>query len=102
MTFADRVEVGIVAVNSAERTLSAELEMLNIEDPQGSMARDYADPPSEDPSRPPPASSDAAQVRPRRMSVLFGTAPRNKPPAKQPAPIRTEPTKVRVGRGGPS
>jgi regulation of enolase protein 1 (concanavalin A-like superfamily) len=126
-TFADRVEVGIVAVNSAERKLSAELEMLNIEDPQGSMARDYTDPPSEDPSRPPPASGegapvrprrvpegslaqdnadhdpgassrlppaprDAAQVRTRRMSVLFDTAPWNKLPAEQPAPIRTEPT----------
>jgi regulation of enolase protein 1 (concanavalin A-like superfamily) len=126
-TFADRVEAGIIAVNSAERTLSAELEMLNIEDPLGSMARDYADPPSEDPSRPPPASGEGAQVRPRRvpegslaqddadhdpgassrprpasgdaaqfrpwrMSVFFDTAPRNRPEAKQSAPIRTEPT----------
>jgi regulation of enolase protein 1 (concanavalin A-like superfamily) len=40
---AERVEVGVVAVNSSGRTLSAELEMLNVVDPQGSMARDYAD-----------------------------------------------------------
>ena len=65
-TFADRVEVGVVAVNSAEQTLSAELEMLNIEDPQGSKARDDADHDSEGPSRPPPASSGVLQVRPRR------------------------------------
>jgi regulation of enolase protein 1 (concanavalin A-like superfamily) len=126
-TFADRVEVGVVAVNSAEQTLSAELEMLNIEDPQGSKARDDAgyDPggPSRPPpassegpqfrprrvtqgsqtqdhgdphpggsSRPPPASSEDFQVRQRRMSVLFDTAPRKKPPARQPAPIGTEPT----------
>jgi regulation of enolase protein 1 (concanavalin A-like superfamily) len=126
-TFADRVEVGVVAVNSAEQTLSAELEMLNIEDPQGSKARDYADPdpggPSRPPpassegpqfrprrvaqgsqtqddadrhpggsSRPPPASSEDFQVRPKRMSVLFDAAPRKKPPARQTAPIRTEPT----------
>jgi regulation of enolase protein 1 (concanavalin A-like superfamily) len=67
-TFADRVEVGVDAVNSAERTLSAELEMLNIEDPQGSKARDYADHDPEGPSRPPPASSGVLQVRPRRVS----------------------------------
>ena len=40
-TFAERVEVGVVAVNSSKQTLSAELERLNVEDPQGSMARDY-------------------------------------------------------------
>jgi regulation of enolase protein 1 (concanavalin A-like superfamily) len=126
-TFADRVEVGVVAVNSAEQALSAELEMLNIEDPQGSKARHDADHDPEGLSRPPPASSgvlqvrprrvplgslaqddadhdpgrpsgpapassEGAQVRPRRMSVLFDTAPRKKPPARQPAPIRTVPT----------
>jgi regulation of enolase protein 1 (concanavalin A-like superfamily) len=42
-SFAERVEVGVVAVNSSKETLSAELEMLNVEDPQGSMARDYPD-----------------------------------------------------------
>jgi regulation of enolase protein 1 (concanavalin A-like superfamily) len=91
-TFADRIEVGVVAVNSAEQTLSAELEMLNIEDPQGSRARDNADHDSGEPSRPPPASSDGPQVRPKRMSVLFNTAPRKKPPTGQTAPTRTEPT----------
>jgi regulation of enolase protein 1 (concanavalin A-like superfamily) len=40
-TLNERVEVGVVAVNSAARTLSAELEQLNVNDPQGSMARDY-------------------------------------------------------------
>jgi regulation of enolase protein 1 (concanavalin A-like superfamily) len=39
--FAERVEVGVVAVNSSKQTLSAELEMLIVKDPQGSMARDY-------------------------------------------------------------
>jgi regulation of enolase protein 1 (concanavalin A-like superfamily) len=43
----ERVEVGVVAVNSSARTLSAELERLSIEDPQGSTARDYADDDSE-------------------------------------------------------
>ena len=62
-TFAERVEVGVVAVNSSKRTLSAELEGLSVEDPQGSMARDYADPDSEEPSLPPPASSEGPQVR---------------------------------------
>jgi regulation of enolase protein 1 (concanavalin A-like superfamily) len=42
-TFADRVDIGAVAINSSKEPLSAELEMLNIEDPQGSIARDYAD-----------------------------------------------------------
>jgi regulation of enolase protein 1 (concanavalin A-like superfamily) len=91
-SFADRVEVGVVAVNSAEQTLSAELEMLNIEDPQGLKARDDADHDPGGPSRRPPVSSVGAQVRPRRMSVLFDTAPWKEPPARQPAPIRTEST----------
>jgi regulation of enolase protein 1 (concanavalin A-like superfamily) len=91
-TFAERVEVGVVAVNSAEQPLSAELEMLNIEDPQGSEARDDADRDPGTPSQPPPASSEGPQVRPRRMSVLFDTTPRKKPPARQTAPIRIEST----------
>jgi hypothetical protein len=37
----ERVEVGVVAVNSSARRLSAELEQLSVNDPQGSMARDY-------------------------------------------------------------
>jgi regulation of enolase protein 1 (concanavalin A-like superfamily) len=40
-TLDERVEVGVVAVNSAARTLSAELERFSVNDPQGSMARDY-------------------------------------------------------------
>ena len=43
-SFAERVEVGVVAVNSSKRTLSAELEGLRVDDPQGSMARDYGEP----------------------------------------------------------
>jgi regulation of enolase protein 1 (concanavalin A-like superfamily) len=43
-TFTDRAEVGVVAVNSSEESLSAELEMLSIEDTLGSIARDYPDP----------------------------------------------------------
>jgi regulation of enolase protein 1 (concanavalin A-like superfamily) len=42
--FAERVEVGVIAVNSSKRTLAAELESLRIDDPQGSMARDYGEP----------------------------------------------------------
>jgi regulation of enolase protein 1 (concanavalin A-like superfamily) len=37
----ERVEVGVIAVNSSTRTLSAELERFSVNDPQGSMARDY-------------------------------------------------------------
>lgn len=37
----ERVEVGVVAVNSSARTLKADLEQLIINDPQGSKARDY-------------------------------------------------------------
>jgi regulation of enolase protein 1 (concanavalin A-like superfamily) len=39
--FDERVEVGVVAVNSSARTLSVELERFSVDDPQGSMARDY-------------------------------------------------------------
>jgi regulation of enolase protein 1 (concanavalin A-like superfamily) len=44
----ERIDVGVAAINSSVRALSAELEWLRVEDPQGSMARDYAD---EDPGR---------------------------------------------------
>jgi regulation of enolase protein 1 (concanavalin A-like superfamily) len=40
-SFAERVEVGVVAVNSSQRALSAEMEHLSVEDPLGSVARDY-------------------------------------------------------------
>jgi regulation of enolase protein 1 (concanavalin A-like superfamily) len=40
-TFNERVQVGVVAVNSSTRALSAELERLIVNDPQGSKARDY-------------------------------------------------------------
>jgi regulation of enolase protein 1 (concanavalin A-like superfamily) len=86
-TFAERVEVGVVAVNSSKQTLSAELERLNVEDPQGSMARDYADYDSEEPSRPPSASTESPQVPPRRISVLFDPGSGRKSPVRQPAPI---------------
>ena len=90
--FAERIEVGVVAVNSSKRTLSAELERLSINDPQGSMARDYADYNSEGPSRPPSASSDVPQVRPRRTSVLLQPSASRKSPARPPAPATTERT----------
>jgi hypothetical protein len=89
-TFPDRVEVGVVAVNSSGRALSAELEMLNVEDPQGSMARDDADRGPEGPSRPPPASTEVPQARPRRISVLFDPNPRPKSPVRHPAPAPIE------------
>ncbi len=62
-SFDERVEVGVVAVNSSQRTFSAELERLRIEDPHGSMARDFADDALEKPAPPPPASE------------IFGRAP---------------------------
>jgi hypothetical protein len=92
-TFADRVEVGVVAVNSSEETLSAELEMLKVEDPQGSMARDYPDRGRESPSRPPPASTEAPQARPRRTSMLFRPDAVRKSPVSHPAPMTTPPAK---------
>jgi regulation of enolase protein 1 (concanavalin A-like superfamily) len=51
-SLADRVEVGVVAVNSSERTLTAELEGLSVEDPWGSMARDDPDYDSERSAKP--------------------------------------------------
>jgi regulation of enolase protein 1 (concanavalin A-like superfamily) len=56
--FAERVEVGVMAVNSSRQTLSAELEGLRVDDPRGSMARDYGDPGSEEPARPAPPSGE--------------------------------------------
>jgi regulation of enolase protein 1 (concanavalin A-like superfamily) len=100
-TFADRVEVGVVAVNSAEQTLSAELEMLNIEDPQGSRARDVADHDPEGPSRPPPASSGVLQVRPRRVpqrSQAQDDADHDSGGSSQPLPASSEGAQVRPKR----
>jgi regulation of enolase protein 1 (concanavalin A-like superfamily) len=37
----ERVDVGVVAVNSSARTLPAELGRFSVDDAQGSMARDY-------------------------------------------------------------
>ena len=54
--FDERVEVGVIAVNSSGRVLSAELERLRIEDPQGSMARDFAGDDSGRLATPPPTS----------------------------------------------
>jgi regulation of enolase protein 1 (concanavalin A-like superfamily) len=64
-TLSERVEVGVVAVNSSARTLTAELERLSVNDPQGSMARDYenVDGP-EKPATPPPASSGGPPSKP--------------------------------------
>jgi regulation of enolase protein 1 (concanavalin A-like superfamily) len=91
-TFAERVEVGVVAVNSSQRTLSAELEGLSVEDPQGSMARDSADNDSEGPSHPPSESTEGPQARPRHISVLFDPTPRRKSLVRHPAPMATERT----------
>jgi regulation of enolase protein 1 (concanavalin A-like superfamily) len=55
--FSQRVEVGVVAVNSSTRTLSAQLEGLSVDDPQGSMARDFGDRATEGPPPTPPARS---------------------------------------------
>jgi hypothetical protein len=40
-TLDERLEVGVGAVNSSARPLSAELERLIVDDLQGSMARDW-------------------------------------------------------------
>jgi regulation of enolase protein 1 (concanavalin A-like superfamily) len=58
----ERIDVGVAAINSSGRALSAELEWLRIDDPRGSMARDYSD---EDSEGPPP----------RRASETIGPAP---------------------------
>jgi regulation of enolase protein 1 (concanavalin A-like superfamily) len=89
-TSTDRAEVGVVAVNSSEESLSAELEMLSIEDTRGSIARDYPDPGPEGPSRPPPASTESTRARPGRTSVLFEPGLRRKSPDKRPAPLTAE------------
>jgi regulation of enolase protein 1 (concanavalin A-like superfamily) len=89
-TFAQRVEVGVVAVNCSTEMLSAELEMLNVEDPQGSMARDYADRDTEGPPPSPPASREGPQVRPRRASVLFDSTSKRKSLVRDSAPTKTE------------
>jgi regulation of enolase protein 1 (concanavalin A-like superfamily) len=54
----ERVDVGVAAINSSGRALSAELEWLRVEDPQGSMARDYAEDDDLGRSSPPPPSSE--------------------------------------------
>jgi regulation of enolase protein 1 (concanavalin A-like superfamily) len=46
-TLDERVEVGVDAVSSSARRLSAELEKFTVEDPQGSSARDYGPAPPE-------------------------------------------------------
>jgi regulation of enolase protein 1 (concanavalin A-like superfamily) len=42
-SFIERIEVGVVAVNSARRALSAELQWLSFEDPRGAMVSDALD-----------------------------------------------------------
>jgi regulation of enolase protein 1 (concanavalin A-like superfamily) len=61
-TLDDRVEVGVVAVNSSARTMSVELERSRVEDPQGSTARDY---PDEDDLKTSPPPPPASKERPR-------------------------------------
>jgi regulation of enolase protein 1 (concanavalin A-like superfamily) len=70
----ERIDVGVAAINSSGRALSAELEWLRVEDSRGSMARDYADDDAGRPSPPPPASE------------AIGRAPRKSP--SSPGPIR--------------
>jgi regulation of enolase protein 1 (concanavalin A-like superfamily) len=54
-SFIERVEVGVIAVNSARRALTAELEWLSFESPQGSMIPDVVDPDHQKtPQLPPP------------------------------------------------
>jgi regulation of enolase protein 1 (concanavalin A-like superfamily) len=67
--FAERVDVGVVAVNASKQTLSAELEGLRVDDPQGSMARDYGEHDPEEPSPPPPASREGPEVLPNPTPI---------------------------------
>jgi regulation of enolase protein 1 (concanavalin A-like superfamily) len=86
-TFADRVEVGVVAINSSRQTLSAKLGSLNVDDPLGSIARDYGDHDPEAASPPSPALAESPQVRPRRISVLLHPASGPKSVVSGPAPL---------------
>jgi regulation of enolase protein 1 (concanavalin A-like superfamily) len=63
-TLGERVQVGVVAVNSSARTLAAELEGFSVKDPQGSMARDYGRDDSENTEPALPASKEGPPVRP--------------------------------------
>jgi regulation of enolase protein 1 (concanavalin A-like superfamily) len=72
----ERVEVGVIAVNSAARTLSAELERFSVTDAQGSMARDYADDDdSEKTGAPSVGIERSTPVRPRPPSRRMELGP---------------------------
>jgi regulation of enolase protein 1 (concanavalin A-like superfamily) len=70
----ERVDVGVAAINSSGRALSAELERFRVEDPQGSMARDYADSDSERPS--PPSGVGDIRSRADEIPVIPRADPR--------------------------
>jgi regulation of enolase protein 1 (concanavalin A-like superfamily) len=78
-TFAERVDVGVVAVNSSKQTLSAELEGLRVDDPQGSMARNYGDDDSARPLPPPPASREGPEVLPSPTLITTEPGPCESP-----------------------
>jgi regulation of enolase protein 1 (concanavalin A-like superfamily) len=78
-SFAERVDVGVVAVNSSKQTLSAELEGLRVDDPQGSMARDYGDDDSAKPLPPPPASREGPEVLPSPTPIPTEPGPCESP-----------------------
>jgi regulation of enolase protein 1 (concanavalin A-like superfamily) len=78
-TFAERVDVGVVAVNSSKQTLSAELEGLRVDDPQGSMALDYGDDDSAKPLPPPPASREDPEVLPSPTPIPTEPGPCESP-----------------------
>jgi regulation of enolase protein 1 (concanavalin A-like superfamily) len=67
-SFGEPVEVGVVAVNSSTKALSAELEALIINDPSGSNARDYGDPGSKELPRPAPPPAIEVPARPVQAS----------------------------------
>jgi hypothetical protein len=72
-SFGERVEVGVVAVNSSQEALSAELGALIVDDPSGSKARDYGDPGSKEPPRPaPPPAIEALE---RHVQASHGERP---------------------------
>jgi regulation of enolase protein 1 (concanavalin A-like superfamily) len=77
--FSDRVEAGVIAVNSSGRPLSADLEMLSIVTAPDSTVRVDVGRTREGASRPPPASLGDPPARPGRVSMLFDPGAARKP-----------------------
>jgi hypothetical protein len=97
-SFDAQVEAGVVAVNSSGLTLSAELEMFNIEDPRGSIGPNDANQDPAGPPPPPPDSTGGPQVRPRRYEDQEPAGPPPPPPASPPPAASPGDVEVRPRR----